>query len=205
MYKKKLLVNNFAKEVYMERKNIKYYLAKYRTYLVVGVVLLALLAIILPISLANKGESSTSVNTKPVSFVMPISNATISKSFKADELQYNKTLNCWEIHKGLDLVASKGDEVLACYDGVVENIYTNSLDGTTIVIKHENNLTSTYMGLDSTTEVKVGDMVTAGQKLGVVGTTSSSELDDGSHVHFELLKSGEKVDPANYINIDLKG
>lgn len=189
----------------MEGKNIKYYLAKYRAYFVAGVVALLLVAIILPISLIGKGDGSATVNTKPTSFVMPVSNATVAKGYKADELQYNKTLNCWEIHKGLDLLASKGDEVLACYDGVIENIYTNNLDGTTIVIKHENDLKSTYMGLDSSTNVKVGDTVTSGQKLGVVGTTSSSEADDGSHVHFELLKNGEKVDPANYINIDLKG
>lgn len=189
----------------MEGKNIKYYLAKYRAYFVTALVVLMLVAVILPISLINKCDDSAKVNTMPVSFVMPVSNATISKGFKADELQYNKTLNCWETHKGLDLVASKGDEVLACFDGVVEDIYTNNLDGTTIVIKHENNLQSKYMGLDSSTNVKVGDTVTSGQKLGVVGTTSASETDDGAHVHFELLKSGEKVDPTNYINIDLKG
>lgn len=189
----------------MEGKNIKYYLAKYRAYFVTALVVLMLVAVILPISLISKGDDSAKVNTAPVSFVMPVSNATILKGYKADELQYNKTLNCWEIHKGLDLVASKGDEVLACFDGVVEDIYTNNLDGTTIVIKHENNLQSKYMGLDSSTNVQVGDTVTSGQKLGVVGTTSASETDDGAHVHFELLKNGEKVDPTNYINIDLKG
>lgn len=189
----------------MEGKNIKYYLVKYRTYLISALVALMLVAIILPICLVSKNDGSVNVNTKPVSFVMPISNATIVKGYKADELQYNKTLNCWEIHKALDLLATKGDEVLACYDGVVEDIYTNSLEGTTIVVKHEDNLTSTYMGLDSSTSVQVGDTVTSGQKLGVVGSTSSSEADDGTHVHFELLKNGEKVDPANYINIDLKG
>lgn len=189
----------------MEGKNIKYYLAKYRAYLVTALVVLMLLAVILPISLINKGDNASHVNTRPLNFVLPISNATVIKGFKADELQYNKTLNCWEIHKGLDLLASKGDEVLACYEGVIEDIYTNNLDGTTVVISHENGFKSSYMGLDSSTSVKVGDTVTTGQKLGVVGTTSASEAEDGAHVHFELLKNGDKVDPASYINIDLKG
>lgn len=188
----------------MEKK-MKYYLAKYRSYLVVALVLLISLAVILPIALINKGEEGQTVNTTPVNFILPISNATITKGYSADELQYNKTLNCWEIHKGLDLLASKGEEVLACFEGTVTDIYTNYLDGTTIVIKHDNDLSSYYMGLDSDTNVKVGDVVTTGQKIGVVGTTSSYETDDGSHVHFELLKSGDKVDPTSYINIDLKG
>ena len=186
-------------------KNIKYYLVKYRTYLITSLVILMLLAVILPISLINKGDNASQVNTKPVNFVLPVSNATIVKGFNADELQYNKTLNCWEIHKGLDLLASKGDEVLACYGGTIEDIYTNNLDGTTVVVTHENGFKSTYMGLDSSTNVEIGDSVTTGQKLGVVGTTCSSEADDGEHVHFELLKNGDKVDPASYINIDLKG
>lgn len=195
----------FSQEVYMREKSLKYYVVKYKAYLIAFFSAVVLIAIILGVTLTNGDNPSVNVGTEEVNFVLPVSNASITKQYNSDELQYNKTLNCWEIHKGIDLLAQKGDDVLACYNGTVKNIYSNSLEGTVIEVSHEGGLTSIYMGLDTETSVKVGDEVLSGQKLGKVGLASANETDDGTHIHFELLKDNEKVDPLNYINIDLKG
>ena len=189
----------------MREKSLKYYVVKYKAYLIAFLCAVVLIAIILGVTLTGESAPSVNVSTEEVNFVLPVSNATITKLYKSDELQFNKTLNCWEIHKGIDLLAQKGDDVLSCYNGIVKNIYSNSLDGTVIEVSHEGGLTSVYMGLDTETTVKVGDEVLSGQKLGKVGTASANEADDGTHIHFELLKDNEKIDPLNYINIDLKG
>lgn len=180
-------------------------ISKYKVYLLSALAVL-LVALVLIVSLASSGNKTPSepVNTGSVEFVLPVSNATIYKSYNAEELQYNKTLNCWEIHKALDLVANAGEQVLACYDGEVSDIYTNYLEGTTIKIKHSNGITSVYSGLSSETKVNIGDKVLVNQNIGTVGTAIGNETDDGSHVHFELIKDGEKVDPLNYISIGLK-
>ena len=182
---------------------------KYRNYLLI-VLSVVILAVVLAVSLvatntANKQQgSSEEVNTSPISFVLPVANATISKSYNAEELQYNKTLNCWEIHKGLDLLVTTGENVVACYNGTVSDIYTNYLEGTTIEITHEDGLVSIYQGLKSETSVNIGDTVTSGQTLGTAQGNVGSESEDGSHIHFELIKDGEKVDPLNYIEIGAK-
>lgn len=179
-------------------------LKKYRTYLY-SALAIVLVAVVLTLTLTiskPKQDGTTVVNNDPIKFVMPIANATIQMGFDAEEPVYFEDLNCWKIHKGLDLLATVGDEVLACYEGTVSDIRTNYLEGTTIEITHENGLKSVYQGLNSETKVKVNDKVSVGQVLGVVGSTNESET--GSHVHFELIKDGEKVDPLNYIEISSK-
>ena len=166
-----------------------------------------LFALIITLSLAFGGAKtipSENVNTEPLKFVMPVANATISKSYNNEELQYNKTLNCWEIHKGLDLLATSGDKVFACFEGKVTQIYSNYLEGTTIEITHSDGLVSIYQGLNSETKVSVGDNVSTNQEIGSVASLIGSENEDGSHIHFELLQDGEKIDPINYIEIGLK-
>ena len=180
---------------------------KYRNYiLTLGAVFIIALMLIIGVAVnnANLNQPSEPVNTTKVEFILPIANATISKTYNAEELQYNNTLDCWEIHKGLDLVANAGDKVLACYDGKVTNIYTNYLEGTTIEITHEDGLISVYEGLSSETSVKVNDVVNVGDSIGTVANCSAHYSDDGSHVHFELIKDGEKIDPLNYIEISMK-
>lgn len=180
---------------------------KYRNFLLIAMTVI-LFAVVLAVSLlstnSSQKEPSEVVNSSQVNFVMPIANATISKSYNSEELQYNKTLNCWEIHKGLDLLVTTGENVVACYDGTVSDIYTNYLEGTTIEITHADGLVSVYQGLNSETIVKVGDSVTSGQTLGTALGNLASETEDGSHIHFELIKDGEKVDPLNYIEIGAK-
>lgn len=173
------------------------------TYSILAVVMVALIVTIsLATSKPNNIENVVPTNTTEVEFVLPIANATISKYY-SEEHQYNKTLNVWEVHKALDLVATLGDEVLACYDGKVTNIESNYLEGTTIEITHSDGLISLYQGLADETAVKVGDEVLAKQVIGTV-SGNSVESEDGTHIHFELIKDGEKVDPLSYINIGLK-
>ena len=181
---------------------------RYRNYLLIAFSVV-ILAIVLTLSFLATNSStqegpSEVVNTTTVNFIMPIANATISKSFNSEELQYNKTLNCWEIHKGLDLLVTKGEQVVACYDGTVNKIYTNYLEGTTVEILHSDGLVSVYQGLNSETNVKIGDTVASGQTLGTALGNIAGETEDGSHIHFELIKDGEKVDPLNYIEIGTK-
>lgn len=185
-------------------------ISKYKNYLLSALALVVIALIIsLPIALSSKNKANNNgpvepANTNPVVFSLPVLNATIYKGYNANELQYNKTLNCWEIHKGLDLIANVGDSVVACYDGTVTNIYSNYLEGTTIEISHNNGLKSVYQGLSNNSIVNIGDVVKTNDLLGTVGTTLGLENEDGSHIHFELIKDGEKVDPLNYINVSLK-
>lgn len=187
----------------MKEKFIKG-LKKYRAYLYSALVVVVF-AVVLTLSLvasSPKTDNSVVVNTTSSKFIMPVSNATITLGYDEEEPQYFSDLNCWKIHKGLDLSATVGDDVLATFDGKVSSITNDYFEGTIIEISHENGLKSVYSGLNSETKVEVGDSVSGGQSLGTVGNNQDSET--SSHIHFELIKDGEQIDPLNYIEISLK-
>ena len=98
-------------------------------------------------------------------------------------------------HEGVDLDANRGDQILAAADGVVEELSTTASYGRKIVIRHGREFTTVYAHLNSF-KVKKGDRVQRGQ---IIGTAGSSGLVTGVHLHFEMRRNGEPVDPLNYI------
>lgn len=93
--------------------------------------------------------------------------------------------------------------VLAIYDGVVKEISgdSESLDGYTVTIDHNNGMVSVYHSLDDIS-IKKGDSVKCGQSIGVSGT-SVSDLGALVHVHLEVLIDGKYINPTNAIGKEL--
>lgn len=118
---------------------------------------------------------------------------------------YNKTLNCYHLHKGIDFSATAGAEVYAAEDGVVEEAYTSDLlCGGKIVIKHTNGVRTVYEYVDVAGSLKAGDTVTRGQAIGAVAAETGAEYKEGAHLHFEVIENGESVDPAAYLTFEEK-
>ena len=150
----------------------------------------------------NVGNKQEVVVAAP-SYVVPLKDATIVKDYSAKELQYNESLKQWEIHKAIDFLAGSSLDVLAFSDGTISKVYSNYLEGTVIEIAHANGLVSVYKSLESA-NVKVGDKVSAGQVIGVLGNTMAQEQNEGNHLHFELLKNGSKINPNDYLDLGSK-
>lgn len=129
--------------------------------------------------------------------VTPLENCQIEKEFTNTELVYNLTQNQWTTHEGVDFKAKAGSEVRCVYDGVVEDIQTNSFYGTVVTIKHKDGYTSIYKLLDDV-NLKVGNNIKKNEKIGVVSGEALAEISDGPHLHFELLKDGKKINPMDY-------
>jgi murein DD-endopeptidase MepM/ murein hydrolase activator NlpD len=101
-------------------------------------------------------------------------------------------------HMGIDIKGAQGDAVVSTAQGVVTNVGNEPKGyGTFIEVDHGNNVKTRYAHL-SKTDVKAGDMVSKGQKIGEVGSTGHST---GPHLHYEVLENGEKVDPQRFMNI----
>jgi murein DD-endopeptidase MepM/ murein hydrolase activator NlpD len=101
-------------------------------------------------------------------------------------------------HKGIDIKAPIGTTVVATSDGIIEKIQLKKSGyGKHIVIKHDNTFKSMYAHL-STVDVKIGDKVKAGDKIGEVGNSGSSI---SPHLHYEVIKEGEKVNPEDYVSL----
>ena len=144
-------------------------------------------------------SSETSSNETNSKFIKPIDGET-SKPFYMDRLIYSETLQEWTTHRGIDIKAQKNDEVKIIADGTVKSIKTDPRYGISVIIKHKNGFESVYACLlNSAENLKEGDEVAQGQTIGNVGNSGVFETTDGMHLHFELLKDGEYVNPELYL------
>ena len=87
----------------------------------------------------------------------------------------------------------------ASSDGTVKAIKNDPRYGLTIILEHNNEFATIYSNLLSTEFVTVGDNVKQGQAIGTVGTSATFEIVDEPHLHFEITKDGENIDPEMYI------
>ena len=100
------------------------------------------------------------------------------------------------IHPYIDLTAPEGSVVKAVMDGTVIFAGWSEEAGNTIQIQHESDIVSIYKHNEKLLK-KVGEKVTAGSPIALVGNTGSQTT--GAHLHFELWHKGETVDPTLYI------
>ncbi len=99
-------------------------------------------------------------------------------------------------HYATDVVAKPGAKVSAILDGVVIFTDWTVKTGNVIQIQHANNLVSIYKH-NSTLLKKQGDYVRAGEVIGIVGNTG--EETSGPHLHFELWRAGNPLNPEDFI------
>lgn len=135
---------------------------------------------------------------KELVFTAPVSGE-ITKDFARDTLIYSNTLEEWTIHNGIDIKADKMSVVTASEEGIVESIKNDPRYGLTITISHENGFKTIYSNLLTTEFVTENEQVEKGQTIGTVGESSSFEIADEPHLHFEMYKDGEVVNPTIYL------
>lgn len=99
-------------------------------------------------------------------------------------------------HYGTDIVAKANAKVAAVLDGVVVFTDWTVKTGYVIQVQHANDLLSVYKH-NSTLLKKQGDYVRAGEVIAVVGNTG--EESSGPHLHFELWRAGNPLNPEDFI------
>ena len=140
---------------------------------------------------------------KPVlSFVSPVS-GTVSQSYSDSALVWNSTLGQYEVHLGVDFTG-EDLSVLASEAGTVSDIVNDPLDGVCVVIDHADGYQTRYCSLDENVQVAKGDTVEKGQIIGNMAATRGSESLAGNHLHFEMLKDGELIDPLGVLVLEEK-
>ena len=127
---------------------------------------------------------------------------TVFKKHDPNLQVYSNTMGDYRIHLGIDVATDMNAEVYALYDGTVENIWEDIMEGYCLAINHGNGLISIYKNLSGSypAGVEVGATVTAGQAVGYVGDSAMIEIADEPHLHFEMTLNGEQVNPLDYLN-----
>lgn len=106
--------------------------------------------------------------------------------------------NTYIQNSGMDFGLTDTFDVVSVLDGTVVDVREDELLGTVVEIKHDNDFISSYQSL-SEVSVKKNDTIKQGQVIGKSGTNTIDQ-DLGNHLHFELYKSGEVVDPSKYFD-----
>lgn len=101
----------------------------------------------------------------------------------------------YEFHAGMDIDGERGDIIVAPANGIVMKSGWQGGYGRLIEIDHGNGLTTRYGHL-AKLEVEVGDTVTRGQLIGLVGSTGRST---GPHLHYELRLNDKSINPRRFL------
>ena len=147
-------------------------------------------------------EDTTPV-VKVISFIMPVEQATAVEDF-TETLAYNSTLKRYQAHRAIDFFAEDGTPVYAVYDGVISDIQTTLLTGTTVTVDHGNGLFTVYNSLTDGDKVFVGQKVKQGAEIGTVSVSNRQEAAEGAHLHFQVIENGEAINPAKYLALEEK-
>jgi len=145
---------------------------------------------------AKSGVYQQSFSPSDTLGVLPVLNARVSSGYNdVNDFRGHKP------HKGIDFAAAQGTDVIASFSGRVTIANSTSLHknyGKVVLIEQQDNKHNLYAHLDSF-NVKAGQWITAGQKLGTVGATGRVT---GPHLHFEILQDGNHVDPGIYLDLE---
>ncbi len=132
--------------------------------------------------------------------IQPVANKKLERIGSGFGYRTDPFYRTQRFHAGIDFTAPRGVEVYATADGTIESVTTEIWGyGQHIVINHGNGFTTLYGHL-SKFKVKRGQKVVRGQLIGLVGSTGKSTA---PHLHYEVHKNGEKLNPAYFFYNDL--
>ncbi len=100
-------------------------------------------------------------------------------------------------HSGVDITANPRESILSILDGTVLLSAYTAEAGYLLVIQHSRDFISVYKHCGTLLR-QVGDRVAAGEVVATIAS-ASSERDDAPHLHFELWRRGETINPEKYI------
>jgi len=132
--------------------------------------------------------------------IQPVSNEKLTRVASGFNYRIHPIYKVRHFHTGIDFSAPRGTEIYATGDGVIESVTMKKGGyGYHVVINHGYDYKTLYAHM-SRFKVKVGEKVKRGDVIGYVGSTGTSTA---PHLHYEVIKNGEKINPMNFFFNDL--
>lgn len=121
----------------------------------------------------------------------PLAYGRISSSYG---MRRHPILGYQKMHRGVDFAAPQGTPILAAGDGVIDYIGRRGGYGKYIRIRHANDHKTAYAHMSRFADLRRGDRIKQGTVIGYVGSTGRST---GPHLHFEVLRGKEQINPTS--------
>ena len=132
--------------------------------------------------------------------IQPVANKDLKRVASGFGFRIDPIYRTGKFHAGMDFTSPIGTPVASTGDGVIELVESKQWGyGNCIIVNHGYGYKTRYAHL-SKFKVKRGQKVTRGQVIGYVGNTGKST---GPHLHYEVIKNNDPVNPANYYYNDL--
>lgn len=132
--------------------------------------------------------------------IQPISNKTLERTASGWGYRIHPIYKIKKFHQGIDFTAPTGTEIYVTGDGVIEKIESSKRGyGNSIVVNHGFGVKTLYAHMEKF-NVKSGQKVKRGEVIGYVGNTG---LSTAPHLHYEVIRNNERVNPINYFFNDL--
>lgn len=135
----------------------------------------------------DRGSAAASTFVRPV-------RGRVTSGFGA---RFHPILHFFRPHRGLDFAAQSGEPVRAAADGCVVGAGWSGGYGRQVRLVHRDGLRSSYSHLGSVA-VGAGECLRRGALIGLAG---ASGLATGPHLHFELHRGGQAVDPLRHLGV----
>jgi murein DD-endopeptidase MepM/ murein hydrolase activator NlpD len=132
--------------------------------------------------------------------IQPVSNDKLTRIASGFNYRVHPIYKIMHFHTGIDFTAPTGTEIVATGDGKVSVVERESRGyGNHVVVNHGFGYETLYAHM-SRFKVTVGQKVKRGDVIGYVGSTGTSTA---PHLHYEVIKNGEKINPINFFFNDL--
>lgn len=131
--------------------------------------------------------------------IQPISNKDLKHEPSGFGMRMHPIYKYEKFHAGMDFTAGVGTEIHATGDGVVTLAEYGSGYGNHVIINHGYGYETLYGHMERM-KVRVGQKVKRGELIGYVGNTG---LSSGPHIHYEVHKNGNVINPVNFYYNDL--
>lgn len=131
--------------------------------------------------------------------IQPVNNKDLTRLASGFGYRIHPIYKVRKFHSGIDFSAPTGTPIYATGDGKIEKAKYVRGYGRRVIINHGYGHKTLYAHM-SKIEVKRGQKVKRGELIGLVGSTG---LSSGPHLHYEVIKNGQKVNPIYYFQNDL--
>lgn len=132
--------------------------------------------------------------------IQPVSNKNLRRVASPFGVRMHPFYKVLKMHTGMDFTAPTGTEIYSTGDGVVSDVIRSARGyGNTVIIDHGFNYKTLYAHM-SKTLARPGQKVRRGEVIGLVGNTGMSMA---PHLHYEVRKNDEPINPINYYFNDL--